>query len=262
MNLDNLIETIVAERIPLRFVSPHLDDAALSCGNLMTYLLGKTDMEVWTVFTEASAPPYTLSAKAFLSQCGISDANRLFRVRKDEDKEVLDRLRSGFRHLGHPDALFRRRKVGLFLRTIARLVPEFDHAYPTYRWHVVTGRVALSEEAFQSHILSEITEGVTERVPILFFPLGLGKHVDHVLVREVGLQYSGPVVFYSDFPYSLSDRPDQGFLDRHGLRSHQFGGAEGAKRELIGLYGSQHLFEGDIPVVSEEYFFRDAIMKV
>jgi hypothetical protein len=47
------------------FLSPHLDDAILSCGALLTALPARSDVTVVTIFTEASAPPHTRAATSF-----------------------------------------------------------------------------------------------------------------------------------------------------------------------------------------------------
>lgn len=105
-----ILDTIIRERIPCYFVSPHLDDAILSCGEIISYLAGKTPLTVATIFTEADEPPHTLSARAFLKQCGVLDARELFSRRRSEDIQVLGRVNATWRHFGAVDALWRKRK--------------------------------------------------------------------------------------------------------------------------------------------------------
>jgi len=50
---NEIINNIIREKIPCFFISPHLDDAALSAGGLIAYLSQHTHVEVIDVFTEA-----------------------------------------------------------------------------------------------------------------------------------------------------------------------------------------------------------------
>lgn len=260
MTLDDLIRTIVARRIPVRFVSPHLDDAVLSCGTLIADLSLRTDVKVWTVFTEGAAPPYTLSARAFLSQCGVADARRLFSLRRMEDRDALGALRVPFEHLGFVDALFRRRPSGPVRRAIGRILPEVAHAYPTYRLHVSRGKIAPSDTA----LVSSITERLAAMAhrdgdPVIFFPFGLGNHVDHVLLSWIGRSFPGSVVFYSDFPYSLTDTPDPNECASRGLSTYAYDREPARKHPMIRAYATQHLFSGEIPSVPETYHVSDSV---
>ncbi|HWQ59774.1 MAG TPA: PIG-L family deacetylase [Candidatus Fimivivens sp.] len=262
MTFDALIDRIIAERIPVRIVSPHLDDAILSCGNLMSYLSDKTDVGVLTVFSEAGDFPYTLSARAFLRQCGFSDADRLFAARRDEDRSVLRGIGVSWKHLGYSDAMFRKRKVGRVRKLLGMFLSECTHAYPTYRFHVTKGRIAPADSVLMNDVLTRIRglAGELEN-PVLFFPLGLGRHVDHELLHQLGLQYSGNVIFYSDFPYCLTDRPSEWKLSVQGLRSAAFDRFPVRKHALIRGYATQPLFRGEIPTVPETYHFNDSLMK-
>jgi LmbE family N-acetylglucosaminyl deacetylase len=136
------------------FLSPHLDDAVLSCGALMRTLAPRSEIHVVTVFTESTDGPHTRAARSFLRQCGhgsTTDATALFAARRKEDRAVLDGMGVGHEHLGVPDALFRRRAVPRALSgpaaRLARVLPELDHRYPTFRFDIALGRVARGDRA-------------------------------------------------------------------------------------------------------------------
>src|SRR5258708_6346967 len=119
------------------FLSPHLDDAVLSCGTLLEQLAGKVDITVVNIFTNAHAKPYTLSAKRFLQLSdSYTDANDLYKERAKEDALLLNNLNIKSVNIGLEDAIFRRKSHKSFL---GKFIPEFDHSYPTYRWHVLKG---------------------------------------------------------------------------------------------------------------------------
>ena len=61
----------VLDGAPALFLSPHLDDAVLSCGTLLLHAPRAT---VATVFTEATPGPHTRAARTFLRQCAASGA--------------------------------------------------------------------------------------------------------------------------------------------------------------------------------------------
>jgi len=123
-------------------LSPHLDDAVLSCGALLRELAPRCEITVLTLFTEATDGPHGRAARSFLRQCAHPDAATLFRARRDEDRAVVESLGARPEHLGLTDALFRRRELPTALAPVARLVPELAHRYPTFRFDIARGRVS------------------------------------------------------------------------------------------------------------------------
>lgn len=255
----NILEKILIKYTHCYFVSPHLDDAVLSCGNLMAHLKGKIKMSVITIFTEAGeGTQETLSAKMFLKQCGIRNAKELFIKRKEEDKRVLALLGASYKHLGYRDALWRKKQSGWFEKKIlGRILPEFTHVYPTYRFHITKGQIAKADQNLLDQIERSLRALISsETKNVLFFPIGLGKHVDHVVTSKMGLRFPENVLFYADFPYCLTDTPnDADFKDRGFQRvEFDFNGKE--KHPLIKLYATQPLFPDVIPEVPEVYYIK------
>lgn len=258
--MQTFIDHLIQKQTPCIFISPHLDDAILSCGNLMTELKGNTKMHVITLFTEAGEKPQTLSARMFLKQCGVPDAHELFSLRRTEDERVLREVGATWEHLGFTDALWRKRATSKLMALVGKWIPELVHIYPTYRLHITSGRVASHDRALIRNI-EQTLRNLLALSPLatLFFPLGLGKHVDHVLTHELGLHFSPNVVFYSDFPYCLSDHPDESGLIQAGFQKQAFVSVENPKDRLIKLYATQPLFLGAIPVTPETYFVPTAL---
>ncbi len=113
----------------------------------------------------------------------------------------------------------------------------------------------------------------------VYLPLGVGNHVDHQLIREVGLalleegrrwvmpgpQYTGVVTFYEDFPYAwwqdfghLGDLPDgalDGLPDSVALAPEYAEIGDQIERKITGitLYRSQldRLFGGRKPMAGQ-----------
>ena len=252
-------ETVLAEAarqgVPVTVLAPHLDDAALSCGSLLLYAARFTAVTVATFFTEAGLPPYTLSARRFLQQVGAQSPQTLFRQRRLEDRAALESINVGCVHVGMTDALFRRRpyrKPPLG----STLIPEFGHIYPLYRKHVVSGRIADEDTGTVRDALEVLRQLVGRGPGLVVAPLGIGGHVDHVLVRTIAEQSGRPVVYYSDFPYNQRAARSR-FVRDKGLVETPWAGPSQAKLDLIRAYGTQvdALFRGSsIPMVPEVYF--------
>lgn len=106
--------------------------------------------------------------------------------------------------------------------------------------------------------------GLVERTGagVVFCPIGVGRHVDHLITRAVGSRQPVHVVYYSDFPYNLAADPDRDFLARHRLTSWAWDQGLGGKERLIRGYRTQvdALFpERVIAAVPELYFEPVAI---
>jgi LmbE family N-acetylglucosaminyl deacetylase len=255
--LDRL-ESAIASGARCLFLSPHLDDAVLSCGALLRALAPHAEVRVLTVFTETTPGPHTRAAWSFLRQCAHPDADTLFDARRAEDRTVLDALAVDHAHLGLPDALFRRRDVPAAVSRLGRVLPELVHRYPTFRYDIALGRVSRGDRALAAGLAARVRDEVRDHdVDLVFCPLGVGRHVDHLLVRALGADHPGRVVYYSDFPYDRTFAADGAFVAAHGLRPWSFAEGVEAKGDLIRGYTTQAdaLFPtGQIPAVPETYF--------
>ena len=229
------VARVLHDGAPAVFVSPHLDDAVLSCAALMRAMAAVAPVTVVTVFSVAGAPPHTRAARTFLRQCGASDAATLFTERRREDVAVLDDLGVRHVHLGHPDALFRRRSdpSGL-LRRAGRVLPELDHRYPTFRFDIDLGRVSRGDRALREEITEQVDAHA--RGAVVFAPLGVGRHVDHLLARSVGEHLRA--VLYADFPYTARD-PDAEAAVAGELRPWAWTADLAAKGPVIAGYRTQ-----------------------
>ncbi|WP_306215185.1 PIG-L deacetylase family protein [Actinoplanes sp. RD1] len=232
---------------PVLVVSPHLDDAVLSCGAFLTAAAPRCPVTVATVFTTAGPPPHTLAARRFLAG---NDAQALYAERRREDREVLSGLGCRVVHLGFPDALFRRRRSRLVL-------PELTHRYPTYRYDIARGRVARGDRP----LVDDIVAALPADGGVVLCPLGVGRHVDHLLARAAAMRLPGHLVHYSDFPYDRTHPPDRDFISRNNLEPVSWTRQTARKAQLIRGYRTQvdGLFpDGVIPAVPEVYYSRTA----
>jgi LmbE family N-acetylglucosaminyl deacetylase len=254
---ERLAEAVAGGRGVL-VLSAHLDDAVLSCGALLSSLAGRTPVTVATVFTEAATPPHTQAARAFLKQCTAGDAAVLYADRRQEDVDVLTGLGVEHVHLGIPDALFRRRDVWPAVARLGRILPEAVHRYPTYRFDIAKGRVSRGDRPLVDRLAADV-RSLADRMDaaLVLGPIGVGRHVDHLITRALAERQPERAVFYSDFPYDQQDSPDADYLAAHRLTPVTWDQDLGAKQPLIQGYRTQFgaLFgAADPPVVPETYF--------
>ncbi|WIG16336.1 PIG-L deacetylase family protein [Kocuria rosea] len=253
------LEKSLNTNTPWLFLSPHLDDAVLSCAALMDSYAARRDISVATLFTEAELPPHTRATRAFLGQCSGDDAFALFEDRRSEDRIVLAELGVSHRHLGASDALFRqRRRLKAALGPLGRALPELFHLYPTYRFDIALGRISRADRSLIERLRNNVSQLVDQtEADLLFCPVGVGRHVDHLITRLVGSEFPEKVVYYSDFPYNQFADPESAFLQKHQLVAWNWDVDPVRKHHHISQYASQApaLFpDGDIPIAHETYF--------
>ena len=235
----NALESIDWRRYERVIVlSPHLDDAALSCGGLLLALREITVPRL--VITVTAGNPL---AAAELSGVGRGGRERRGYIppayRRREDGAAMRSIGCDYLHLGFPDAIYRRSS------STGRLL----YPSPRSRW----GVPHLEEQGYLAE-LSIVLRRVCWNLGrvLVLSPLGIGPHVDHQLCAAAAkqLQRRGTeVLFYEDFPYSAGlvsqlptrDTPDLA-LARLGLRpaarfSCRFD--THAKLRLLAHYGSQ-----------------------
>jgi LmbE family N-acetylglucosaminyl deacetylase len=256
--LARFVSEVKAARSAVIAMSPHLDDAILSCGALIADLVRQCPITVVSVFTAASPAPWPWPARRQMRAIGASDAESFFARRRAEDLAVLAEVGAVAVHLGLRDALFRR------VRSAPDGLPGVTGrpAYPTFRFDAARGRVASADaglDAVVARRVDEVAQAADARV--ILAPLGIGRHVDHLITRSAARFLELRVVYYSDFPYSEKSAPESEFIRRASLVPHPWlhGRAENARR--IAGYQTQvrGLFpNGMVPTRPEVYWFTDS----
>lgn len=167
------------------YLSPHLDDAALSCGGMMARQSAADEaVLVVTLCTAAPPPegPFSALAEEFHREWGLAPA-AVLATRLAEEAAALDLLGADSLTAGMLDAIYR--------------APALYHS-----------REALfNAPAADDPLHAELAELITAlrtRLPKATFyaPLGVGEHVDHQLTGTAAAAYAGaPLAWYEDFPY-------------------------------------------------------------
>jgi LmbE family N-acetylglucosaminyl deacetylase len=175
------------------YLSPHLDDAALSCGGAIHQQVRAGEgVLVITVFTAPPEPGQPLSAFARGLHERWGNAADIVPVRRAEDRAAVGRLGASLLHLAFNDAIYRGR--------------------PAQGEWFYTNNSELFGEIHQADLplAGAIAEAILEIAPqpdkatVIYAPLTVGHHVDHQLVYEAAgrLNRAGrAVVFYEDYPY-------------------------------------------------------------
>jgi hypothetical protein len=141
---------------------------------------------------------------------------------------------------------------------MGKTVPELVHRYPTYRFDIALGRISRGDTGLIGELHGTVVKEIeSHAVGLVFCPVGVGRHVDHLIARSVGEQSVEQPVFYSDFPYNQHQQPDDTFLQRRSLTGWQWSGDLQAKHQRVRQYATQAdaLFpDGRIPLAPETYY--------
>lgn len=190
------------------FVSPHLDDAVLSCGGFITKLVkAGNKVTIVTVFTEAEAIFHSRYTTRNLHHCGLSSTlspQDFFALRRREDIAACNLLNTDFLHLGFSDAAWRINPH--FWRPLIN-VSFLNHYSFIYRDHkaIFSGKINPLDHQLAERVGSKI-RNIVNRLgsskTLVFGPMGTGKHVDHLITRLALEQLDHPQVYWLDYPYS------------------------------------------------------------
>jgi LmbE family N-acetylglucosaminyl deacetylase len=186
------------------FISPHLDDVALSCGGYISRLTAHGEQVVIATMITADAPaemPLSRGMRWRHMVWGLG--NTPFAMRCREDAAATANLRAQYLHLGLLDAIYRHDANGspLYPKKLVH-VPVHPDDLMNY--------VPIIRQKFKQ--LLDAWVGWETRI---FCPLSLGGHVDHILVRSAveGAYGSENLTYYEDYPYvtrSDSNQPQSG----------------------------------------------------
>ncbi len=171
------------------YISPHFDDAVLSCGGLIwEQTHSGIPVEIWTVMA-GNPPPGPVSELITRDHANwkTGTPQETVALRRIEDQNGARSVGATVRHLNTVDALYRRTDTGslLYTRTV------FDPIHPRD-----TGVV---EAAAQ-----QIAENLTQHDTIVC-PLAIGNHVDHLLTRQAVEKLERPRWYYAEIPYTLKN---------------------------------------------------------
>jgi len=176
------------------FLSPHLDDVALSCGGLVWDLAHQGhQVEIWSLMS--GFPPdeaYSEFAQQNHLTWGMS-GEAAIRMRRSEDRTACQILGAKPRHFDWPDAIYRRD--------------------PKSGKPLVCDNETLFGTSPETWLVDEISQLLQKEIPDetwVVSPAGVGNHVDHLAVTLAAQPLKRSPSFYADYPYILKhhDWPD------------------------------------------------------
>ncbi len=162
-------------------LSPHLDDAALSCGaQLWQYAREGQSVHILNIF---SATDQTEGSARFLGY----RASALATERQREEQAAMTKLGVASESLDWLDAPFRNRRYRAYHQLFAPLSKREQPLVEALRSELETRCQALQPR-------------------LILAPLASGGHIDHQIVHQAAhrLTVNWPVAFYEDMPYSLA----------------------------------------------------------
>ncbi len=180
--------------------SPHFDDAVLSMGSTLSFLLASgIEVEVVTIFTKGSKSSSPLTQK-LLHQAGIHDSAKYFEARRQENETAITSLGAiHIRNLSFIDAAWRATNAGKMI-------------YP----ETTLGEISMSDESLREELSQNLKKIDISKNTLVFAPVAQGKHVDHQLTRDACLNLPQSI-FYQDFPYSSTYGNEKDFITKHAL---------------------------------------------
>jgi LmbE family N-acetylglucosaminyl deacetylase len=184
------------------YLSPHLDDVALSCGGQI-YQQTTAGHDVLIVTLAAGWPDSNVLSEfaAFLHHAwGLSSSGKppaeavreVVQARRAEDARACQRLGAGFQHWNLPDCIYRRHP---------------QSGQPLYTSDEAIFGPVDPAEAPLVHQLAGYLRGLPPAGRVVA-PLTLGNHVDHQLTRQAAeLAFGHELYYYEDYPY-VQRRPE------------------------------------------------------
>jgi len=174
------------------FFSPHMDDAIGSCGGTIAKLANAGSLVfIYNLFSGKTTPPYSPAAIDLHNQWG--NPKDVVELRRAEDQAACTKIGVKVHFDNIPDAIYRISRNGKWMYgnddDIFKDRHKDDEKIVKY---------------FEKRIRKYLSNYAKAR---LYFPLGVGNHVDHKLAFDIGLLLKADdfnVWFYEDFPYTKS----------------------------------------------------------
>jgi LmbE family N-acetylglucosaminyl deacetylase len=203
------------------YLSPHLDDAAFSCGGLIAQqnLSGET-AEIWTICAGDPPPgPFSPFAEAlhFLWQAG-REATAL---RRAEDSLACARLSAACRHLPLPDCIYRRAGLDYWEASSPAHPGQEPGAYLYPDRDAIFGDLHPLEAGLVNILAQKLDEMLPPEAEVVC-PLTLGGHVDHKLARQAVELLGRRLWYYADYPYAREHGKEIATLEADGWRRQCF----------------------------------------
>lgn len=180
------------------YLSPHFDDASLSCGGAIhQQVQAGEDVLVITICAASPAGDAPLSPFAESLHEAWHNPTDVVATRRAEDAAAMAILGCDYHYLDLPDCIYRGDVAAghWFYNSVEEI---FGTIHPT-------------DLILADHIAQAVATLIADsRDSLIYAPLAVGHHVDHQLTYAAAerLQQQGrQVIFYEDYPYSDPNYP-------------------------------------------------------
>ncbi len=168
------------------YLSPHYDDAVLSCGGLIRDQVNRGDnVEVWTIFGgDPPAEELSLFAQVLHYRWGIPLES--VEVRRSEDLNALRILGASAKHFDFQDCIYRKNfESDEFLyEDMEKITDGGDIGEPLLMKNIEERMSVLKKTDAQ-----------------VVAPFSVGDHADHRIIRIISDKFRIDIKYYLDFPY-------------------------------------------------------------
>ena len=173
------------------YLSPHLDDAALSCGGLI-HQQARQDMRPLVITCFAGVPDYNeLSPFAAVQHHGWGRLAAPVGQRRCEDATAMTYLGAKYQHWNYLDCIYRQHPES----------GEFLYASEL----AIFGELRNEERNLIDELAAQLSDSLPLEGTRIYAPLAVGHHVDHQLLFQVALRLRAngfAVQYYEDYPYA------------------------------------------------------------
>jgi LmbE family N-acetylglucosaminyl deacetylase len=189
------------------YLSPHLDDVALSCGGLVWEQSQAGDrVSIWTICagdpTDENLSPFALSLHE-----RWKTGREAVRQRRAEDEAACAILGAAARQFPIPDCIYRCSPL------------NGNHFYTTEE--SLFGPLHPQESGLVQSLAVQLRRSLPAEAQIAC-PLTLGGHVDHRLTRAAAAGLDRPVWYYADYPYEREAVGELQALEQAGWKPFLF----------------------------------------
>jgi LmbE family N-acetylglucosaminyl deacetylase len=174
------------------YLSPHLDDAVLSCGGRILQETARGERVLVVTVCAGDPPPGPLSDFAQSLHDRWNLPRNAPELRRAEDRAAVARLGAEALHLSVPDCIYRRAERG-GAPLYASVEAIFGPVHP-FEWPLSLDLAGLLGDY-----------GPLRPQAVVYLPLGIGNHVDHQLTWRLADDWAGAhtnLRFYEDYPYA------------------------------------------------------------
>ena len=210
-------------------LSPHMDDAVLSLGqHILKWKKEDKKIKIITMVNSfgenKTIPNYS---KDYVNKSGFKNVFDFEKARREEDKMVMEKLKVDYEYWSVIDASFRSNN-GYF-------------EYPK-RKDLLSGRLVKSNQKTISNLVLKLNKIKARKVLI---PYGVGKHVDHVILKKVGERSRlKNKYYYFESPY-LWEKLNWFKIVKNLFKINSFFIKVSGKNKLLRMYKSQYPLWGD-----------------